>query len=249
MIYAEILAGGSGTRMGNTDLPKQFMMLGSKPIIIHTIEQFFISGKFDKILVCCPSKWLTYANDLIEKYFPQKSNIILVAGGSDRNETIMNGCKYIEKNFGLKDDDIIVTHDAVRPFITQKIIENNIETCKKFGATDTVISAIDTIVESKNNDTISSIPKRDTMYQGQTPQSFKIKELMTLYNELNKEEKQVLTDACKIYILKNKTVKLVPGEVFNIKITTMHDLKIANAILMERTKWLINHIAYFHQNK
>lgn len=236
MIYAEILAGGSGTRMGNTDLPKQFMMLGSKPIIIHTIEQFYISGKFDKIIICCPNKWMTYAKDLLDKYFPKNDNLVLVAGGADRNETIMNGCKYIEKNYGLNDDDIIVTHDAVRPFITQKIIEENITMCKKYNATDTVIPAIDTIVESKDNDTISSIPKRNAMYQGQTPQSFKIKELMQLYNELSKEEKSVLTDACKIYILKNKTVKLVPGEVFNIKITTMHDLKTANAIIMERNK-------------
>ena len=68
MIYGEILAGGKGTRMGNTDMPKQFLMLGTKPIIIHTIEQFLISSKFSKIVVCCPKDWITYMNDLLEKY-------------------------------------------------------------------------------------------------------------------------------------------------------------------------------------
>ena len=65
MVYAEILAGGKGTRMGNTDMPKQFLMLGSKPIIIHTIEQFMINTEISKIIVCCPKDWLTHMNDLL----------------------------------------------------------------------------------------------------------------------------------------------------------------------------------------
>ena len=104
MIYAEILAGGKGTRMGNTDMPKQFLMLGTKPIIIHTIEQFLISSKFSKIIVCCPKDWITYMNDLLEKYLPNH-DIDVVVGGKTRNETIMNGCKFIEENYGLNDDD------------------------------------------------------------------------------------------------------------------------------------------------
>ncbi len=236
MIYAEILAGGKGTRMGNTDLPKQFMMLGSKPIIIHTIEQFLINGKFNKILVCCPKNWITYMQDLLKKYDLDNGDIVVVAGGSTRNETIMNGCKYIEDNFGVGNDDIIVTHDAVRPFITQRIIDENIEASKKADATDTVIVATDTIVESIDGKVISNIPDRKTMYQGQTPQSFNIKKLVKLYNELTDEEKDILTDACKIFVIKKKKVNLVDGEVYNIKITTMHDLKMANAILMERDK-------------
>lgn len=233
MIYAQILAGGKGTRMGNTDMPKQFLMLGTKPIIIHTIEQFLINSKFSKILVACPKDWVSYMNDLLDKYLPN-SKVIVIEGGTTRNETIMNGCKYIEDKYGLNDDDIIVTHDAVRPFITPRIIDDNIDGMNDYDAVDTVIPATDTIVESKNGDIISDIPNRAYLYQGQTPQSFNIKKLINIYKSLTEDEKSILTDACKIFSIKKKKVKIVRGETYNIKITDIHDLKIANAILMER---------------
>lgn len=234
MVYAEILAGGKGTRMGNTDLPKQFLMLGSKPIIIHTIEQFMLVDKIDKIIICCPKAWMTYMEDLLGKYLPNKSDIAIVEGGATRNETIMNGCKFIEKEYGLNDDDVIITHDAVRPFVTTKIINDNIEAMKSADATDTVVEAVDTIVESLDGDIINGIPDRNLMYQGQTPQTFKMKKLMKLYNSLTEDEKNIMTDACKIFVLKGNKVKMVRGEEFNMKITKLHDLKVANAILTER---------------
>ena len=233
MVYVEILAAGKGTRMGNTDMPKQFLMLGTKPIVIQTIEQFMINSNVSKIIVCCPKDWITYMNDLLEKYIPN-SNIDVVEGGKTRNETIINGCKFIEEKYGLNDDDIIITHDAVRPFITQRIINDNICRMEKYDAVDTVLSSTDTIVESKDGEIISTIPERKFMYQGQTPQSFKIKKLIKVYESLTEEEKEMLTDACKMFLLKKKKVGIVDGETYNIKITNIHDLKIANAILMER---------------
>lgn len=234
MIYAEILAGGSGKRFGNKELPKQYMMLGTKPMIVHTIEQFILNPKINKIIVCTPKDWIGYTEDLINKYLPNNDMVEITAGGSTRNESIMNGCKYIEKKYGLNDDDVIITHDAVRPFINQRIIEDNIKALKKFDAVDTVIPATDTIIESEKEGLISSIPNRDNLYYGQTPQSFNIKKLMHLYETLTKEEKDILTDACKIFVLKNEKVKVVMGETFNIKITTVFDLKMANAIVMVR---------------
>ena len=234
MTYVEILAGGKGTRMGNTEMPKQFLTLGTKPIFIHTIEQFLLVREVDKIILCCPKEWISHAEDVIEKYIPNRETIFVVEGGKDRNDSIINGCKYIEENFGLTDSDIVVTHDAVRPFVTQRIILENIEKTKKYGAVDTVIPATDTIIESKDFQCISSIPIRSEMYQGQTPQSFKIKDLMETYTSLAEEEKKILTDACKMFVIKGKNVHIVEGEVYNIKITTLYDLKIANAILKER---------------
>ena len=145
----------------------------------------------------------------------------------------MSGIRYIEKEFGLNDDDVIVTHDAVRPFLTHRIINDNIDSALEFGACDTVVPAFDTIVKSVDGDVISDIPRRDFMYQGQTPQSFNIKELVSLYNSLTNEEKEVLTDAAKIFVVKGKNVKLVQGEVFNMKITTPYDLKLANALVKD----------------
>ena len=233
MIYAEILAGGKGTRMGNTEMPKQFLSIGDKPIIIHTLEAFILNGDIKKIIVTTPNKWIQHTKDLIVKYIPKdvQDRICVCEGGNDRNESIMNGIRYIENEFGINDDDIIVTHDAVRPFLTHRIIEENIEMALKYGATDTVVPAFDTIVESKDGNVISNIPRRDFMYQGQTPQSFNIKKLVNLYSDLSEDEKQVLTDAAKIFVVKGQEVKLVNGEVFNMKITTPYDLKLANALV------------------
>ena len=233
MIYAEILAGGKGTRMGNTEMPKQFLTIGNKPIIVHTLEAFLLNSDFKKIIITTPNKWIQHTKDLIVKYIPSdvQERVCVCEGGKDRNESIMSGIRYIENEFGINDDDIIVTHDAVRPFLTHRIIEENIEMALEYGATDTVVPAFDTIVESINGDIISDIPRRDFMYQGQTPQSFNIKKLVSLYESLTNEEKEVLTDAAKIFVVKGQNVKLVNGEVFNMKITTPYDLKLANALV------------------
>lgn len=232
MIYGEILAGGSGTRMGNTEMPKQFLMLGDRPIIIHTIEQFLINQSFSKIIVCCPKEWISHAEDLLEKYNIDTDKVDITAGGATRNETIINGCKLIEEKYGLTDKDIIVTHDAVRPFVNQRILDDNIKLAKKFNAVDTVVPAIDTIVYSKDGKLITEIPDRKECYQGQTPQTFNVKKLMELFESLTKKEKEILTDGCKIFSLKGENVGLVDGEIYNIKLTTLYDLKIARAIIM-----------------
>lgn len=231
MIFAAILAGGTGTRMGNTEKPKQFLNLGSKPIIIHTIEKFYINSMFEEIIVLTPKEWVNYTMDLIEKFLPDSDNLVVIEGGNLRNDTIMAAIDYIEDNYDLDDNDIILTHDSVRPFVTYRIIEDNIKVSMKYGACDTVIPATDTIVESKNSKTVSNIPRRNMMYQGQTPQSFRILKLKELYGKLTEEEKELLTDACKIFLLKNEKVALVKGDSTNIKITYAYDLKVANSIL------------------
>lgn len=234
MKYAEILAGGSGKRFGDAELPKQFQILGTKPIIIHTIEQFMINPNIDKIIVVVPKDWMTYTEDLIKKYIPNFDQIEITNGGATRNESIMNGCNYIKEKYGIDKDDVVVTHDAVRPFINQRIIDDNLNALKKYDAVDTAISATDTIISINKNKEIDNVPDRSTLQYGQTPQSFNIKKLMELYNKLTKDEKDILTDACKIFVLKKKPVKVVEGDSYNIKITTVFDLKIANAIVQVR---------------
>ncbi|WP_405290102.1 2-C-methyl-D-erythritol 4-phosphate cytidylyltransferase [Methanobrevibacter sp.] len=231
MIFAAILAGGIGSRMGGTDTPKQFLDLGDKPVIIHTIEKFVINSKIDKIIVLTPQNFINHTNHLIHEYIGENEDIIVIEGGETRNDTLMNSISYIEENFGIDDESVIITHDSVRPFVTHRIIEDNIDAAKRYGACDTVVPATDTIVESINGATISSIPVRDYYYQGQTPQSFNIKKLFNLITSLTEEESNILTDACKIFTLKDEDVYLVEGEVTNIKITYPYDLKLANTIL------------------
>ncbi len=231
MIYGMILAGGSGTRMGNSDLPKQFLNIGDKPILIHTLEQFIVNKAIDKTIICVPEVWLNYARDLVNEHLGEVADLYFVVGGETRNETIVNGCKFISAEFGTKDADVIVTHDAVRPFINQRILEDNIAAIEQCEAVDTAVPAFDTIVASKDGVFISEVPLRSEMFQGQTPQTFKLNKFMELYASLSAEEKALLTDACKIFFLKCEKVKIVAGELSNIKITTLYDLKLANAII------------------
>jgi D-ribitol-5-phosphate cytidylyltransferase len=231
MIFAAILAGGIGNRMGNVDKPKQYLLLGNKPIIMHTIEKFFINDKFEKIIVLCPKPWIKHTQDLVDKYVGKTGRVVIIEGGKVRNETIMNAIKFIEENYEINEESVIVTHDSVRPFLTHRIIEENIKFAIEYGACDTAIPATDTIVESENGELISSIPNRELMFQGQTPQSFNILKLKELYNALTEEEKEVLTDAAKIFVIKGEKVHLVEGEVNNIKITYPYDLKVASGML------------------
>lgn len=231
MIYGAILAGGKGTRMGVTNMPKQFLMLGKKPIIIHTLEQFLINPKIDLVLVLVPKEWLSHTKDIVKKYIKENSKIEVIEGGESRNETILRGCQYAKEHSKDKSDNLIVTHDAVRPFISQRILDENIEQGLKNDAVDTVIPSADTIVESKDGQYISNIPVRSEYFLGQTPQTFSVDGFIELYNGLTDEEKEILTDACKIFVIRGKKVGLVQGEIYNMKITKIEDLEIAKAIL------------------
>ncbi len=236
MIYGVVLAGGVGSRMGNVGKPKQYLLIGEKPILIHTLEKFYMQSEFEEVLVLCPREWLTHTKNLIKKYMKDSGRVVVLEGGETRNETIMNAIAYIEGQGNLDDDTIIVTHDSVRPFVTQRILEENIRYAKEYGACDTAVAATDTIVCSEDNVIISDIPERRKMYQGQTPQTFQAKKLKEIYGSLTPAEKELLTDAAKIYVMKGIPVHIVEGEVFNIKITYPYDLRVAEALIKEKAE-------------
>ena len=231
MIYGVVLAGGIGSRMGNVDKPKQFLLVGERPIIVHTVEKFMVNSRIDRVIVLCPQQWLSYTKDLFKKYAVASDKLNIIEGGKTRNDTIMNAIKFIEETDGLTEDTVVVTHDSVRPFVTHRIINDNIDAVLSGTACDTVVPATDTIVESMDNHVISQIPDRSKYYQGQTPQSFRAKEFKELYNSLTEEDKVTLTDAAKVFVIKGKNVTLVKGETFNIKITYPYDLQLAETLL------------------
>ena len=230
MVFGAILAGGTGSRMGNYTLPKQFLPLCDKPVVVHVIEKFLVHPEIDYVVVGTNPEWHQYMEDLIKKYFPDEKNLLLTDGGTDRNSTICNIIQEIRK-ISQNDSDIIVTHDAVRPFVTIKMISDNIALASQYGVCDTVIPATDTIVYSDNHEYITDIPIRKNTYQGQTPQSFQIKLFETVYQEMTAEELAVVTDACKMFMLKGHKVYLAEGHTSNMKITYSDDYKTAQIML------------------
>lgn len=231
MIFGAILAGGVGSRMNIESMPKQYLPLGSKPVFLHTLEKFLMCDEFDAVYIGTHADWVDFTRDSVTSCAFAKTPVKVVTGGQDRNGTIMNIIDAIEEDFGASDDHIIVTHDSVRPFVKLVTIKANIAAAREFGACDTVIPATDTIVVSEGGETIDSIPLRSAMYQGQTPQSFRISVLKKLYAGLDEGERATLTDACKILVLKGQSVHLVEGDVTNIKLTTLMDYKTAQAMV------------------
>lgn len=231
MVFAAILAGGVGSRMNIESMPKQFLPLGSKPIFIHTLNKFQLTPGFDAIFIGVHKDWLDFAREAIRNEIVGSTPVYVVPGGSDRNATIMSIIEGIELEFGACDDSIIVTHDSVRPFVKISTIESNIRKLERFDACDTVVPATDTIVESADGATIASIPVRSSMYQGQTPQSFRIGALKKIYDTMPKRDIEQLTDACKMFVLAGVPVGLVEGDPANIKLTTIVDYKVAQAML------------------
>ena len=232
MNFAAILAGGHGTRMGATDKPKQFQLLADKPIVIHTLEKFALLSEFERVLLLCPPEWVEAAKDLIATHMAAVADkVVVIAGGKTRSGTVQNAIAWIEDNYETDENTVLVTHDSVRPFVTYRIIEDNLAALGSCDACDTVIPASDTIVTSADGAFIEIIPVRGEMYQGQTPQSFKLKALKDVYAQLSEEEEGQLTDACKAFVLRGAPVALVAGEPFNIKITYPVDLRIAHALI------------------
>lgn len=226
MVYAGILAGGRGERMGHTQRPKQFLPIGGRPILIHTVERFLKAGCIDRVLVAVPAKWMDYTKVLLGKYLP-KAAVSVVEGGEDRNDSLLRVCGYIEKAYGLHEEDILVSHDAVRPFVSARILEENVRFAREVGAANTMLPAIDTIATGEG-EFLDTIPPRELMYQVQTPQSFRMAAFIEVCRSLTEREAKTLTDASKIYRLKGLPVKIVVGEQRNFKITTPYDLAVAD---------------------
>lgn len=229
MVFGAILAGGVGSRMGE-DIPKQFLELGGKPVILYSLEKFLQSPRMDQVFIGVSEPWLTYTKELVQKFLPENAHRVhIVLGGSGRNDTLQNIIAAIDKIRNGDPKDIIVTHDAARPFVKLWMIEKNIDAALACGAVNTVCPAIDTIVMSQDGATISDIPNKALMYYGHSPQSFQIDLLKRLYSTLTQEEKAILTDACKICSLRGQEVALVKSEYTNLKITTPGDYLIAQA--------------------
>ena len=237
MNYAAIMAGGSGSRMGITDVPKQFLNLDGLPIIIHTVKVFALCGEIDKTVVMCPGAWVDYTEKLIGTHLaPVKDKIFVAAGGSTRNETLEKAVDYICRNFSPDDDSVIVTHDAVRPFVTGQMISENIKYASLYAACNTVIEATDTVVLSADGEFIDSSPERNTVFNCQTPQSFRLGEYLDSLQKLEKSKRDTLTDACSLFTLTGKKVYMTKGSADNIKITRPADIITAQNILENRNR-------------
>ncbi len=230
-LYYMILAGGVGSRMKSPELPKQFLKVGDIPILVRTLRNFEDFGSFRAGVICCPVDWVEYTKATLYEYGIQTDNVYVIPGGSNRNNSVKNGCRFLAEQFNISDSDVILTHDAVRPFIDSRIIKDNIDAVSQYGACNTVMPVFDSVLRSSTGEFFTEHLKRSELFRVQTPQSFKLKELNSLINSLSEKELQEYTDVASIFADRGYRVKLVEGRDDNIKITTPFDMAVAQTII------------------
>lgn len=231
MIFAAILAGGVGNRIG-LDNPKQFLMVGDKPILAHSVEKFLKVNQIDKIIVSSPKDYIEDTKSLIHEYFGDNDRIAIIFGGKTRNDTILNSISFVKENYD-DEDPILITHDAARIFVSSKIIKDSISELEDHDAASAVIPAVDVIFQSDKERNLVDIPLRENLVHSQTPQSFKVNRFLEIYNDLSDDEIKKLDEAMMLFYLRDGDVSLFEGDSLNFKITRPIDLKIAEEVLRQ----------------
>ena len=221
MISAVIFAGGVGSRMKSADIPKQFIEVEGKPIIIHTIEKFESHLQVDKIVVACLENWIPVLEWELKKYDIEKV-VSIVPGGSNGHESIHNG--LMEVNKYSSNDDIVLICDGVRPLISEKLITTCIEETKKFGTAVPVTPSIDSVLESKDGVFCNKNYDRSTMFITQAPQGYYMEKIMWAHQEAAKRNIKAPTSSSELLIELGEKVHLFIGDRQNIKVTTPEDL-------------------------
>lgn len=235
MIYAGILAAGLGVRMHRQDMPKQFLQLGEKPIIMHTLEQFFINPDIDRIIIVAPDRWILYMEDMLTQYDTMGKECFVISGGLNKTESTSMIVDYIDNKWGVTQRDILIAHDAIRPFVTQRIINDNIAATKEHSGANTAMVTNDAILVSKDGKLLDDVPPHEQLYAEQTPQSYSIKLLKEMLEKANSSGVVLRneTELPRLYVRFGNEMRLVRGEYSNIKIINPYDLEVANALLKE----------------
>src|SRR3990167_6803230 len=217
MIFkAVILMGGEGLRC-KSDLPKQFLNLSGKKIYLRTLDVFLSFAEFKEIILVCNSMFISHVREEIKS-----PHVRVVAGGKTRQASSYRGLLAAGA-----ETDYVVIHDAVRPFVSKRIIEDNLKALEKYKAVDTCIPSTDTIVYAKNRDVIDAIPNRSDYWRGQTPQSFSYPLILKAHEKAPHANH---SDDCSLVLHLGEKVHIIQGSEDNIKITNELDLFLAEQL-------------------
>lgn len=226
-----IFAGGSGVRMNTKGMPKQFLQMNGKAIIIHTLEYFERCKDIDAIVVVCLEEYIEYLQSLLSANRITKVKRI-VPGGKCGQESIYHGlCAAEEIADG---EDIVLIHDGVRPLISEELLSSSIQMVKEKGNAITVTPATETIVQTENGEIISNIIDRKSCYIAKAPQSFYLKDILKVHRQAIVDNKCDCIDSASLMREYGYSLNLLEGSNENIKITNPSDFYILRAILEAR---------------
>lgn len=222
---AIILASGVGSRLG-LDIPKQFLEFKGKSILEYSILAFHLHEKVDEIIIVSHPDYIFRVEDIVKNGNYKKVSKI-VAGGETRQESSSNGVFAVEYNNAK-----ILIHDAVRPFVTKRIIDDCISALDKFKAINVAIESSDTIIEVDKDNCVKNIPQRKNLRRVQTPQGFDLKIIKQAHNLASQRNDLSFTDDCGlVQEFQLAKIKVIEGDEKNIKITYPSDIKLAENII------------------
>ena len=225
--YVILLAGGVGKRMGS-DIPKQFIEVEGKPIIVYSIENFQRSPQIEKIVVVCVKEWIEHLKELVDRYALSKVAWI-IEGGSTGHDSIRNGVFFLKDK--IDGDDYIIVHDAVRPVLPQKAIDEVIRVAHEKGNASSSIACHPPIVYTEDHESgITDIDREHVMLTA-SPQAFRYSLALKCYEQAEKEDRHDFTFTSSLLIHCKERVYFAKGTTSNIKITTKEDLALFGALL------------------
>lgn len=235
MNIALIIAGGSGARM-HQNIPKQFINVNDKPVIIYTLEAFQRHTSIDVIAVVCIDGWQNMLSAYAEQFNITKLKHIIL-GGENGQASIRNGIFYLKERY--RQDDIILVHDAIRPLVSEEIISDCIRVASQYGSAIASIPCAEAILETDNQISSNSSYPRENLKRTQTPQAAALKTLSDLHREALEKGITNSIATCTLMIELGKQVYFSKGSEKNIKLTTVDDIDIFKALLIaEKSNWL-----------
>jgi 2-C-methyl-D-erythritol 4-phosphate cytidylyltransferase len=233
---AIILAGGSGTRMG-TNIPKQFLKINGKPIIVWTIENFQKNSKIDSILVSCNLVYIEHMKKLVDEYHLDKVEWV-IPGGKTSSDSTSNGVFQLKNVLG--EGDYVIIHDAVRPILPQKAIDDMLEVAKEHGNASLAIPCYETVLLTEDGISGKTQIDRSKVMRVQTPQAYLYAEILSMYERVKKEDRNDFVYANLIYINYGKSIYFSKGFINNIKITKSEDLVLCESLMKFNEDQLYN---------
>lgn len=236
MIVALLTAAGTGSRMGQ-DIPKQFMHVENKPVIVHTMEAFQRHPNIDAIIVVTLPAWVE-----VLKAYACQFNITklkwVVPGGESGQESIYNGLMALKAH--ISEEDIVMVHDGNRCMVSDEIISNSIATFHMYGSAVAAIPCVEAVFKSADDgiSSVTSIP-REQLYRTQTPHTYTLGKLLWAHGEAKKNGIVNTAASCTLMQQLGETVYFSKGSEENLKITTVDDLMIFKALLhTKKDSWL-----------
>lgn len=236
MNIALIIAGGVGQRMGQ-DIPKQFINVYDKPVIVYTMEAFQKNENIDAIEIVCIDGWHEMLYAYARQFGISKLENV-VSGGKNGQDSIRNGLYDIASRHH-DDDDLVLIHDAIRPMLSNEIIDDNIKVCREKGNAITVLPCNAAMLKTFDGvETEEQVP-RDNLKETQTPQTFYLKEIVETHKEALAKGITNSVASCTLYIELGKKLYLAKGSEKNLKLTTTEDIEIFKALLnSKKDEWM-----------